>query len=65
MTLRMRRVREVMGKRQQEVSAATGIPNDWLSKVELGKVRHVDIERMRILAKYYGKTIDELLEKEK
>lgn len=65
MPLRMRRIREVLGKQQQEVEAETGIPKSWISRVENGKAKNVNIDRLRKIAECYGCTVDDLIEKEK
>ena len=63
--LRMKTIRELQGKTQKEVMNDTGISNDWLSKAERGSLYGLNIEKLRLLAQYYGTTIDELVQEVK
>ena len=57
----LKRARVRMGKSQIEVAKAVGISNAALSNYETG-YREPDLDTLCALSRYYGLTLDELLD---
>lgn len=57
---KMKKARELTGLTQREVSQETGIPQSTIAYIETGK-REPDIEKLGILADFYGVSADWLL----
>lgn len=57
---RIAKARYDKGYTQMEVSNLTGIPNSTIAKYETGKLQP-DLEKLGILADFYGVSIDWLL----
>ena len=57
---KMRKARAETGLTQREVSEETGIPQSTIAYIETG-TREPDIEKLGILADFYGVSVDWLL----
>lgn len=57
---KIKKARKEIGFTQREVSEATGIPQSTIAYIETGK-REPDLEKLGILADFYGVSIDWLL----
>lgn len=57
---KIKKARKETGFTQREVSEETGIPQSTIAYIETGK-REPDIEKLGILADFYGVSVDWLL----